>query len=95
MILILVPCPVPPSAFDELQARSELQNYYNSCHKPPGEPLLIPDLRHCNAITQYCPSAEQLRRDDVSRTRLHIKIYFNDQQVSQTKDRYAMPLAHP
>lgn len=74
--------------FDEIQARQDLQDYYLKYHKPPGEPLFIPQLHHNNAITQYCPAVEQLRRDDVDRTRLHVKIYFNDNLVSQTKERY-------
>ena len=44
-------------------------------HKPPGEPVFFPQLHHNNAVTQHCPAAEQLRRDDVSRTRLQIKIF--------------------
>lgn len=80
--------PMPPNAFDELKARQELSEYYQNHYKPVGEPIFIPELHHTNAITQQCPADEQLRRDDTNRTRLHIKIFFNDQQVSQTKERY-------
>lgn len=79
---------MPPTAFDELKTRQELSEYYQNYYKPPGEPFFIPELHHTNAITQQCPADEQLRRDDTNRTRLHIKFFFNDQQVSQTKERY-------
>lgn len=88
MIYLLEPRPIPPASFDEPRVRHELHEYYYSHYKAPDEPLLIPELHHTNAITQQCPTAEQLRRDDVNRTQLHVKVFFNNQQVSQTKYRY-------
>lgn len=88
-LLNLEPPSILPVTFDEDQARTKLMDYYYNKHRPPGEPLFIPELHHSNAITQHCPAVDQLRRDDVSRTRLHVKFFFNDQQVSQTKDWYA------
>ena len=73
--------------FDEDQVRSSLIAFYRNHLRPPGEPILIPELRHDNVVTKHCPVAEQLRRDDVSRTRLNVKVFFNDQQVSQTRER--------
>ena len=74
--------------FDEDQYRSELEDYYFTCHRPPGESLLIPELHHSNPITQQCSTPEQLRRDDVNRTRIYVRVLVNNYQVSQTKDWY-------
>ena len=82
------PRPIPPDVFNEIQLRQEILEYYCSHHRSPGEPLFVPEFRHTHAITQQCPREEQLRRDEVARSQLYIKVLFNNQDVSQTKKGY-------
>ena len=74
--------------FDEDQVRSKLVDYYFTRHRLPGESYLIPELHHSNPITQQCPTSEQLRRDDINRTKIYVRVLVNNYQVSQTKDWY-------
>ena len=83
--IVTGPRPIPPDVFNEIQFRQEILEYYRSHHRSPGEPLFVPELRHTHAITQQCPREEQLRRDEVARSQLYVKVLFNNQQVSQTK----------
>ena len=91
MVIIHINCHCLVSPiFNEDRARSGLKEYYYNHHRPPGESLIFLDLLHSNAVSHHCHATEQLRRDDVNRTRLYIKVFFNDQQVSQTKDWYGI-----
>ena len=77
-----------PATFDVLQARDELYEYYRKQHRSPGAPKMIPVLSHTNIVSHQCKPFEELRREDVTRSRLFVKIFFNDELVSQTKKRY-------
>lgn len=72
--------------FDEAEVRGELVEYYRNHHKSPGEPLLVPEFRHNHAISQQVPRPEQQRRDETGRMKLHVRVLFNNQLVSQTKE---------
>ena len=84
-VLFIGPRPIPPDVFNEVQLRQEILEYYRSHHRSPGEPLFVPDFRHTHAITQQCPREEQLRREEVERSQLFVRVLFNNQEVSQTK----------
>ena len=79
------PRPIPPETFNEVQLRQELLEYYRTHHRSPGEPLFLPELRHTHAISQQCPREELLRREEVTRSQLFVRVLFNNQDVSQTK----------
>ncbi|XP_064382985.1 coiled-coil and C2 domain-containing protein 2A-like [Halichondria panicea] len=80
------PRPIPPPAFNEDQVRAELLDYQHRHLKPPGDPILTPEFRHNHALTGDIPRLEAQRREDTARAKLHVRVLFNNQLVSQTKE---------
>ena len=72
------------------QVRVEIYDYYRKQHRPPGVSKMIPVLHHTAGVSRKCDLSEQLRREDTAVFQLFIKIFFNDEQVSQTKNRYVL-----
>ncbi|XP_075050779.1 coiled-coil and C2 domain-containing protein 2A isoform X2 [Mixophyes fleayi] len=78
--------PFPPAQVDiqnvELQVRDKAANI----RRRPGEPILHPELTLSGAITpnSTCPRAEVLRREDLQKHSIFIKILFNNKEVSRT-----------
>ncbi|KAL5457110.1 hypothetical protein EMCRGX_G034349 [Ephydatia muelleri] len=80
------PRPLPPPLFDGQGLRRELTEFYTENRRPPGEPILVPELQFTHPISQQCPRAEQLRREELSRVRFKVKVVLNGSQVSDTKE---------
>ena len=71
--------------FERETAEDDLRSYYSEHVRPPGEPQMIPVLANSNPISQCIQTSEDLRRADVARTQVFIKIYLNDMEVAQTR----------
>ncbi|XP_023555355.1 coiled-coil and C2 domain-containing protein 2A isoform X2 [Octodon degus] len=78
--------PEPPDrAALEQQARERAAHI----RRRPGEPALLPELSLAGSVTpsDQCPRAEVLRREDVKRRMVYLKILFNSKEVSRTVNR--------
>ncbi|XP_062838246.1 coiled-coil and C2 domain-containing protein 2A isoform X3 [Anolis carolinensis] len=81
--------PVPPPVVDRLQMELQVRERAANIRRKPGEPVLIPELTLTGNITpnELCPRAEVLRREDVKKRSLFIKVLFNSKEVSRTVSR--------
>ena len=70
--------------------RAELLDYQRRHLKPPGDPILTPEFRRNHALTGDVPRLEAQRREDTARAKLHVRVLFNNQLVSQTKEWWVM-----
>ncbi|XP_061440487.1 coiled-coil and C2 domain-containing protein 2A isoform X2 [Rhineura floridana] len=79
----------PPPVIDRLQVEQEVQERAANIRRKPGEPILIPELSLTGNVTpnELCPRAEVLRREDVKKRSLFLKILFNSKEVSRTVSR--------
>ncbi len=80
------PRPIPPPAFNESEVRAELLDYHQRHLKPPGEPLLTPEFKRSHTLSGDVPRLEAQRREDATRNRMFVRVFFNNQLVSQTKE---------
>ncbi|KRY56588.1 Coiled-coil and C2 domain-containing protein 2A [Trichinella britovi] len=55
----------------------------------PGEPLLVPVLGSSSTITpiDQCPKAEKERRQEITRHKIMLKLYYNGKEVCSTQSR--------
>ncbi|KRZ74808.1 Coiled-coil and C2 domain-containing protein 2A [Trichinella papuae] len=84
---------------DELEEREDehialqskkLQNDDNSDQSPSeSEPLLVPVLGSSSTITpiDQCPKAEKERRQEITRHKIMLKLYYNGKEVCSTQSR--------
>ncbi|ESO88285.1 hypothetical protein LOTGIDRAFT_219375 [Lottia gigantea] len=81
--------PVMPETFDVKLTREKVKAKAMAIRRRPGEPKLFPELSNTATITptNQCPRGEQQRRDDVSKTKVFVKILFNDKEVSRTPSK--------
>ncbi|XP_042326505.1 coiled-coil and C2 domain-containing protein 2A isoform X2 [Sceloporus undulatus] len=81
--------PIPPPVVDRLQIEQQVREKVADIRRKPGEPVLVPELSLTGNITpnELCPKAEILRREDVKKRSLFIKILFNSKEVSRTVSR--------
>ncbi|KAM8939268.1 coiled-coil and C2 domain-containing protein 2A [Pelodytes ibericus] len=78
--------PSPPVMMDRQDTEQQVRDKAASIRRRPGEPILIPELSLSATITpsDMCPSVEVLRREDIQKHSMYIKILFNNKEVSRT-----------
>ncbi|XP_038254400.1 coiled-coil and C2 domain-containing protein 2A isoform X6 [Dermochelys coriacea] len=81
--------PIPPKLADRLEVEQQVREKAINIRRKPGEPVLIPELSLTGSITpnDLCPRAEVLRREDVKKRSVFLKILFNTKEVSRTVTR--------
>ncbi|XP_074984126.1 coiled-coil and C2 domain-containing protein 2A isoform X3 [Caretta caretta] len=81
--------PIPPKLADRLEVEQQVREKAINIRRKPGEPVLIPELSLTGSITpnDLCPRAEVLRREDVKKRSVFLKVLFNTKEVSRTVTR--------
>ncbi|XP_059868776.1 coiled-coil and C2 domain-containing protein 2A [Delphinus delphis] len=81
--------PVPPEPTDRAVIEQQVRERAAQSRKRPGEPTLVPELSLAGNVTpnDQCPRVEVLRREDVKRRSLYLKVTFNNKEVSRTDSR--------
>ncbi|KAM5283104.1 coiled-coil and C2 domain-containing protein 2A isoform 5-T5 [Hipposideros larvatus] len=81
--------PVPPEPTDRAAVEQQVRERAAQSRRRPGEPTLVPELSLAGSVTpnDQCPRAEVLRREDVKRRLVYIKVIFNEKEVSRTNSR--------
>ncbi|KAM4809986.1 coiled-coil and C2 domain-containing protein 2A [Rhinophrynus dorsalis] len=78
--------PSPPAAIDREEVEQQVREKASNIRRKPGEPILIPELSLSGAVTltELCPRAEVVRREDLQKHSIFIRILFNNKEVSRT-----------
>ncbi|XP_045364651.2 coiled-coil and C2 domain-containing protein 2A isoform X1 [Camelus bactrianus] len=81
--------PLPPEPTDRAAIEQQVRERAARSWRRPGEPTLVPELSLAGSVTpnDQCPRGEVLRREDVKRRSLYLKVIFNDKEVSRTDSR--------
>ncbi|KAM6150477.1 coiled-coil and C2 domain-containing protein 2A isoform 1-T1 [Erethizon dorsatum] len=81
--------PVPPEPPDRAALEQQARERAAHARRRPGEPALLPELSLAGSVTpnDQCPRAEVLRREDVKRRSVYLKVLFNSKEVSRTVSR--------
>uniref|UniRef100_A0A8C3XVW0 Coiled-coil and C2 domain containing 2A n=1 Tax=Chelydra serpentina TaxID=8475 RepID=A0A8C3XVW0_CHESE len=81
--------PIPPKLADRLEVEEQVREKAIIIRRKPGEPVLIPELSLSGSVTpnDLCPRAEVLRREDVKKRSVFLKVLFNTKEVSRTVTR--------
>ncbi|XP_058156738.1 coiled-coil and C2 domain-containing protein 2A isoform X2 [Dasypus novemcinctus] len=81
--------PVPPELADRAALEQQVRDRAAQSRRRPGEPRLAPELSLAGSVTpnDQCPRAEVLRREDVKRRAVYLKVLFNNKEVSRTVSR--------
>uniref|UniRef100_A0A674INJ9 Coiled-coil and C2 domain containing 2A n=2 Tax=Terrapene triunguis TaxID=2587831 RepID=A0A674INJ9_9SAUR len=81
--------PIPPKLADRLEVEQQVREKAVNIRRKPGEPVLIPELSLTGSVTpnDLCPRAEVLRREDVKKRSVFLKVLFNTKEVSRTVTR--------
>ncbi|XP_027944104.1 coiled-coil and C2 domain-containing protein 2A [Eumetopias jubatus] len=81
--------PVPPEPTDRVLVEQQVRERAARSRRSPGEPTLVPELSLAGSVTpnEQCPRAEVLRREDVKRRSIYLKVIFNQKEVSRTDSR--------
>ncbi|KAM9677470.1 coiled-coil and C2 domain-containing protein 2A isoform 2-T2 [Trichechus inunguis] len=81
--------PVPPELTDRAVIEQQVRERAAQSRRKPGEPMLVPELSLAGTMTpnDQCPRVEVLRREDVKRRSVHLKVLFNNKEVSRTVSR--------
>ncbi|XP_037685350.1 coiled-coil and C2 domain-containing protein 2A isoform X2 [Choloepus didactylus] len=81
--------PVPPELTDQAVIEQQVRDRAAQSRRRPGEPRLVPELSLAGSVTpsDQCPRAEVLRREDVKRRSVYLKVLFNNKEVSRTVTR--------
>ncbi|XP_070469311.1 coiled-coil and C2 domain-containing protein 2A isoform X14 [Equus przewalskii] len=81
--------PVPPEPTNQAVIEQEVRERAAQSRRRPGEPMLVPELSLAGSVTpnDQCPRVEVLRREDVKRRSVYLKVLFNDKEVSRTNSR--------
>ncbi|XP_049861590.1 coiled-coil and C2 domain-containing protein 2A [Schistocerca gregaria] len=75
----------PYTDLDEATVCSDLANSFRESFRPPGEPDVVISLNNNNSVDQDPSfSREQKRRSAVLRTKLFVKIFYNEKEVCQS-----------
>ncbi|XP_039694087.1 coiled-coil and C2 domain-containing protein 2A isoform X3 [Pteropus medius] len=80
--------PVPPEPIDPAVMEQQVRERAAQGRRP-GEPTLVPELSLAGSVTpnDQCPRAEVLRREDVKKRSVYLKVIFNEKEVSRTNSR--------
>nr|XP_033804787.1 coiled-coil and C2 domain-containing protein 2A isoform X1 [Geotrypetes seraphini] len=78
--------PSLPEPVKREEVEEEVRDKATNIRRKPGEPFLIPELNMAGGITpnELCPKVEVLRREDVLKRSMFVKILFNNKEVSRT-----------
>ncbi|XP_054564055.1 coiled-coil and C2 domain-containing protein 2A [Eptesicus fuscus] len=81
--------PIPPEPTRQAVLEQQVRERAARSRRRPGEPMLVPELSLAGNVTpnDQCPRAEVLRREDVKRRSVYLKVIFNDKEVSRTEGR--------
>uniref|UniRef100_A0A5F9D1L1 Coiled-coil and C2 domain containing 2A n=1 Tax=Oryctolagus cuniculus TaxID=9986 RepID=A0A5F9D1L1_RABIT len=81
--------PVPPEPTDRAVLEQQVRERAAQSRRRPGEPTLVPELSLAGSVTpnDQCPRVEVLRREDVRRRSVYLKVLFNNKEVSRTVSR--------
>ncbi|XP_047653935.1 coiled-coil and C2 domain-containing protein 2A isoform X1 [Phacochoerus africanus] len=81
--------PIPPEPMDQAVLEQQVRERAAQSRRRPGEPTLVPELSLAGSVTpnDQCPRVEVLRREDVRRRSVHLKVIFNNKEVSRTDSR--------
>ncbi|KAM5338395.1 coiled-coil and C2 domain-containing protein 2A isoform 2-T5 [Glossophaga mutica] len=81
--------PVPPEPASGAVLEQQVRERAARSRRRPGEPMLVPELSLAGSVTpnDQCPRVEVLRREDVKRRSVYLKVIFNDKEVSRTEVR--------
>ena len=82
----VLPKPEKPEPPQDEMLKDRIREKYQEIRRRPGEPKLYPELSHGVTVhpANQCPRGEQQRRDELNRTRLYVKVLFNNKEVSRT-----------
>ncbi|XP_069868393.1 coiled-coil and C2 domain-containing protein 2A isoform X1 [Dipodomys merriami] len=85
--------PIPPEPTDPAAIEQRVRERAAHSRRRPGEPMLVPELSLAGSVTpnDQCPRVEVLRRDDVKRRSVYLKVLFNSKEVSRTVSRQLGP----
>jgi hypothetical protein len=75
-----------PGQFDRSSARAAITARLRRCRRPPGQPVVRPELHLTGVVTApgACPPAERSRRARVAGTMLLVKVLINGREVTRT-----------
>nr|DBA29304.1 TPA: hypothetical protein GDO54_009541 [Pyxicephalus adspersus] len=78
--------PSLPTQVDRHDIEVQVRDKAANIRRRPGEPILNPELSLSGYVTpdNMCPRGEVLRREDVLKHSLFVKILFNNKEVSRT-----------
>ncbi|XP_044152706.1 coiled-coil and C2 domain-containing protein 2A [Bufo gargarizans] len=78
--------PFPPVLVDRHEVELQVRDKAANIRRRPGEPTLHPELSLSGTVTpnNMCPRVEVMRREDLQKHSLFIKILFNNKEVSRT-----------
>ncbi|XP_054437927.1 coiled-coil and C2 domain-containing protein 2A [Pteronotus mesoamericanus] len=81
--------PVPPEPVSRAALEQQVRERAARSRRRPGEPTLVPELSLAGSVTpnDQCPRVEVLRREDVKRRSVYLKVIFNGKEVSRTEGR--------
>nr|XP_004656124.2 coiled-coil and C2 domain-containing protein 2A isoform X2 [Jaculus jaculus] len=81
--------PIPPEPTDTAIIEQQVRERAVHSRRRPGEPKLVPELTLAGNTTpnEQCPRVEVLRREDVKRRSVYLKVLFNNKEVSRTVSR--------
>ncbi|XP_007496776.2 coiled-coil and C2 domain-containing protein 2A isoform X1 [Monodelphis domestica] len=81
--------PTPPEPVDKLAIEQQVREKALHSRRKPGEPILVPELSLAGSVTpnELCPRAEILRREDIKKRSVFLKVLFNNKEVSRTVSR--------
>ncbi|XP_078534578.1 coiled-coil and C2 domain-containing protein 2A [Lissotriton helveticus] len=78
--------PIPPEPVDRLEVEQQVRDKAANIRRKPGEPILIPEMSMTGVVTpnDQCPRVEALRREDIPKRSIFLKVLFNNKEVSRT-----------
>ncbi|XP_055354608.1 coiled-coil and C2 domain-containing protein 2A-like [Paramacrobiotus metropolitanus] len=78
--------PVAPGLFESRTEATQIQERVVRSRRPPGEAELIPELRKdlLPSENSVCSTGERLRRADLSRQKIFLRVVINEQEVCRT-----------
>ncbi|XP_043825575.1 coiled-coil and C2 domain-containing protein 2A [Dromiciops gliroides] len=81
--------PIPPEPIDRSTIEQQVREKALHNRRKPGEPVLVPELSLAGSVTpnEHCPRAEILRREDIKKRSVFLKVLFNNKEVSRTVSR--------
>jgi hypothetical protein len=80
------PRPDPPAPFDPEGVHLSLVQFYQQFTRAPVDPILLPLVQDSHPVSQSPSRGEQMRRGEVTRARLKIRVFYNDRLVYTTQE---------